>query len=335
MLKEYGLKEYEAKAYSSLIFANELTAAELSRIADIPQPRIYDVLSSLESKGLVEIRQGRPQKFRAVDPKIGLQMLAKDLTERLNKLTKSVLLEIEKQKSQAQSSLTLEEPRVWIVRNIEKAKEKVKSLIESANIDVVVSSPASLLNELSESLSYVVENKKNVAVAIVCYYDGSKLQFNFDSLAFVKERPTPSLPVMMIDGSYSIIFGEDYSLELGEIELTRILSDFFYYSLWKPSKLLSHCKLSDYKTTSHIWLAIELIKSLKGRQAFAKVSGFETKTRNLIELKGSIVDYKIDPNGIFKNFTILTEGKKLLVGGFGASTEDVEARLITISSKPF
>jgi sugar-specific transcriptional regulator TrmB len=105
LFKEYGLKEYEAKAYVSLLFSRELTASELSRVSEIPQPRIYDVLNSLKLKGLVEIRQERPQKFRAVDPKIALQILSNDLLARLSNVRQTIFSEIEKLKPQDQSLL--------------------------------------------------------------------------------------------------------------------------------------------------------------------------------------------------------------------------------------
>jgi len=332
LFKEYGLKEYEAKAYVSLLFSRELTASELSRVSEIPQPRIYDVLNSLKLKGLVEIRQERPQKFRAVDPKIALQILSNDLLARLSNVRQTIFSEIEKLKPQDQS-LLLEEPNVWIIRNLDKAKQKIKSLIEAANVDIVMSSSASLVNEFVDSIISVTHSRKNVTVAVVCYCDESKVQINSNEAVLLKQRPTPSLPIIMIDGTYCIVLAEDYSLELGEPELMRILSDFFYYSVWRPSKTLTKFKLDQEKTTSHIWLAIEMIKTMKKEDITVKVSGFERKSRNVIEVEGSVVDYKLDPQGIFKNFTLLSGGKKYLVGGLGASVEDVEARLITISKK--
>lgn len=332
LLREYGLKEYEAKAYISLLFSRELTASELSKVSEIPQPRIYDVLNSLKLKGLVEIKQERPQKFRAVDPKVALQILSNDLVARLNNIKQTIFSEIERLKPQDQSIL-LEEPNVWIVKNLDKAKQKIKSLIETANIDIVVSSPANLVNELLESIASTAYNRKNVTVAIVCYDNGSRIQLNFNESAFLKQRPTPSLPVIMIDGTYCIILAEDYSLELGEPELMRVLSDFFFYSIWKPSRPLVKFRLNQEKTTSHVWLAIEMMKTVKREELSVKVSGFERKSRNVVEIQGSIVDYKLDPQGIFKNFTLLSNGEKFLVGGIGASVEDIEARLITVSRK--
>ncbi|MBO3762976.1 MAG: TrmB family transcriptional regulator [Thermoproteota archaeon] len=332
LFREYGLKEYEAKAYISLLFSGELTASELSRISEIPQPRIYDVLNSLKLKGLVEIKQERPQKFRAVEPKIALQILSNDLLAKLSNIKQTIFSEIEKLRTQDRS-LLLEEPNVWIIRNLDKAKQKIKSLIESANVDIVVSSPSSLVNELKDSIVFLTRNRKNVTAAIVCYCDESKVQVNSNEAILLKQRPTPSLPIIMIDGTYCIVFAEDYSLELGEPELMRILSDFFYYSIWRPSKPLTKFKLDQEKTTSHIWLAIEIMKMSKKEDLTVKVNGFERKSRSVVEIEGSIVDYKLDPQGIFKNFTLISNEKKYLVGGLGASVEDIEARLITISKK--
>ncbi|WP_161991505.1 TrmB family transcriptional regulator [Natronorubrum aibiense] len=67
-LKELGLSKYEANAYACLLQRGTSTAQEVSDGADVPQPRVYDALDSLEQKGFVDVQPGRPKKYSPIEP---------------------------------------------------------------------------------------------------------------------------------------------------------------------------------------------------------------------------------------------------------------------------
>ena len=70
VLREFfGLNLYEARAYLILI-RGAASPGEIADKAQIPKPRVYDVLRSLASKGFVEeVEDG----YRAVNPRIALE----------------------------------------------------------------------------------------------------------------------------------------------------------------------------------------------------------------------------------------------------------------------
>ncbi len=53
-LKIGGMNLYEAKIYFSLLKYGKVSRSEIFKIADIPQSRMYDILISLKSKGLIK-----------------------------------------------------------------------------------------------------------------------------------------------------------------------------------------------------------------------------------------------------------------------------------------
>lgn len=53
-LKISGLNLYESKIYFALLKYGKVSRSEIYKIADIPQSRIYDILVSLSSKGLIK-----------------------------------------------------------------------------------------------------------------------------------------------------------------------------------------------------------------------------------------------------------------------------------------
>ena len=90
-LKPFGLNSYEVKIWTALLSRGVSTAGELSDIANVPRSRSYDVLESLEKKGFVIMKLGKPIKYIAVPPKEVVERVKKNVQdyakEEIKKLT--------------------------------------------------------------------------------------------------------------------------------------------------------------------------------------------------------------------------------------------------------
>ena len=64
----FDLNIYEVKIWTALLSKGVATAGELSDISNVPRSRSYDVLESLEKKGFVILKLGKPIKYIAVEP---------------------------------------------------------------------------------------------------------------------------------------------------------------------------------------------------------------------------------------------------------------------------
>lgn len=64
----FDLNLYEVKLWAALLSRGVSTAGELSDIADVPRSRSYDVLESLEKRGFVVMKLGKPIKYIAIPP---------------------------------------------------------------------------------------------------------------------------------------------------------------------------------------------------------------------------------------------------------------------------
>ncbi|MBI4153732.1 hypothetical protein HY501_00185 [Candidatus Woesearchaeota archaeon] len=96
----FGLNLYEAKIWTALLSRGVSTAGELSEISNVPRSRAYDVLESLEKKGFIVMKLGKPIKYVAVKPsevvertKKLVKQHADDRVEKLNDLKGGELLE--------------------------------------------------------------------------------------------------------------------------------------------------------------------------------------------------------------------------------------------------
>jgi len=75
----FSLNLYEVKIWTALLSRGVSTAGELSDIANVPRSRSYDVLESLEKKGFVIMKMGKPIKYIAVSPKEVVERVKKNM----------------------------------------------------------------------------------------------------------------------------------------------------------------------------------------------------------------------------------------------------------------
>lgn len=77
--KIFDLNLYEAKVWTALLSRGVSTAGELSNISDVPRSRTYDILESLEKKGFIVMKIGKPIKFVALKPEEVVERVKKNL----------------------------------------------------------------------------------------------------------------------------------------------------------------------------------------------------------------------------------------------------------------
>ena len=91
----FNLNIYEVKIWASLLSKGVATAGELSDMSDVPRSRSYDVLESLEKRGFVVMKLGRPIKYIAVQP----EEIVKRVKKTIEKKAKSEVKSLEKIKA--------------------------------------------------------------------------------------------------------------------------------------------------------------------------------------------------------------------------------------------
>ena len=96
----FSLNLYEVKIWTALLSRGVSTAGELSDIANVPRSRSYDVLESLEKKGFIVMKLGKPIKYIAIDPNEVVERVKKRISEEakqkesdLDKIKESSLLQ--------------------------------------------------------------------------------------------------------------------------------------------------------------------------------------------------------------------------------------------------
>lgn len=96
-LKEFGLGEYEAKIFLTLTIHGPLKVTKIAEGAGIPKSKAYEVVRTLQKKGLVENNCEQPKKYKATDLLYGLKSIIEQKAQAIDKLknkTVSILQKI-------------------------------------------------------------------------------------------------------------------------------------------------------------------------------------------------------------------------------------------------
>lgn len=177
-LRRLGLNQYEAQAYLALSLAGHSTAGDLAENAELPRPRVYDVLDKLQEKGFVALKPGRPVRYSPIPLEESLKTL-----KRLKETTLvSELAEIDKvgvqlaQKMRTASASTQSsgskfdaENHVWTLRGREAIFSKLASMVSGASDRVIVSSdPTGVALKLKmHKAEFEAAKKRGVRVSFV------------------------------------------------------------------------------------------------------------------------------------------------------------------------
>ena len=209
------LNLYEVKIWTALLSRGVATAGELSDIANVPRSRSYDVLESLERKGFVIMKLGKPIKYIAVPPSEVIERIKKNMKEeaeeRITRLTElkesDVLSELNVLHKQgieliepsdlsgslrgrhnlynhleltirnAEKSVTIMTTGQGLIRKVEGLKSVFEKL-KKQGVSIRIAAPLTKeTKDAFKDISKVAEIRSTDAKARFCIVDGKELVF--------------------------------------------------------------------------------------------------------------------------------------------------------------
>jgi sugar-specific transcriptional regulator TrmB len=171
--KIFGLNLYEAKVWTALISRGVSTAGELSNIGNVPRSRTYDILESLEKKGFVVMKLGKPIKFIALKPeevvervKKNVVMEAQERSKRLDTIKSDEVLQ--ELTSLYTTGIKYIEPHEFsgAIRGRNNIYSHLDMILRNANKKVTIVTSADGLNRKFEALRNAFEKAKKRGVKI-------------------------------------------------------------------------------------------------------------------------------------------------------------------------
>jgi HTH-type transcriptional regulator, sugar sensing transcriptional regulator len=209
-LKDFGLNSYESKLWVALLSRGVSTAGELSDISNVPRSRTYDVLESLEKKGFIVVKVGKPIKYLAVSPGEVVERVKKRVlkeaeakSQTLGKLKDSSVLE--ELNSLHNQGIKMVDPtdKSASFRGRDKVYDHMNMMLKNAKRSVHIMTTGKGLERKSNSLMNGLKkaNKRGVKVTIAVPSGTSKKVIKeFSQVATVKENKMADARFMAVDG---------------------------------------------------------------------------------------------------------------------------------------
>jgi len=171
--KIFGLNLYEVKVWTALLSRGVSTAGELADISAVPRSRTYDILESLEKKGFIVMKLGKPIKFVALKPEEVVERVkrnvirdAQDMAKRLEELKGSDVLE--ELTALHTNGIKYIEPTdlSGAIRGRHNIYNHLDMMIRNANKSVTIATTAEGLNRKFEALKATIEKAKKKGVSV-------------------------------------------------------------------------------------------------------------------------------------------------------------------------
>jgi len=162
-LRELGFSEYETRTYLTLNIHGVCTAEEISRLANIPLPRVYDTIGQLQNNGFVMVTKTRPQRCKANDMELALKNYLERKRTTVNKeidnfLGRSSELDLSVLKRMSKPT-TEDNWRIWTIRGKKNAVSMRHEFENRAKKEILMfSGDASFIREDYPVLEKLIKN---------------------------------------------------------------------------------------------------------------------------------------------------------------------------------
>jgi len=246
ILKPLGLSEYEIRVFLTLVTNGPSNYRVLGRESNVPIGKIYQVLSTLEAKGFVEVVQEKPKIYKAVEPKKALRRRLKQLEDdflELEHKIKEELPTLQLQYSLKHDAIQGVVSEIFVGNN--SSTEGVQGLLLRASDEVLISAAKFDIKSYEEdSIKRLLE--RGVSVRVVCS------DFNENGKDFLDRLSDMGVNIRVLDGltdRYCVVdnkcasafistFGQDICLQVYGSALCRVLREKFEET-WKKARAVS------------------------------------------------------------------------------------------------
>jgi sugar-specific transcriptional regulator TrmB len=209
--KIFDLNLYEVKVWTALLSRGVSTAGELSSISDVPRSRTYDILESLEKKGFVIMKLGKPIKFVALKPEEVIERVKKNLVvEAQNKSKRLETLKGDEVLKELNILFTqgikFVEPSDMSgsLRGRQNLYNHLDMMIREAQKSITIATTSDGLNRKLEALMPSLEKAKKrgikIKIAAPITAQNMKVVKDFSRVAEVKNSQQMKARFMIVDG---------------------------------------------------------------------------------------------------------------------------------------
>ena len=207
--EHFELNIYETKVWLALLGRGIASAGEVAEVSGVPRSRTYDVLESLEKRGFVIMKLGKPVKYIAIKPNIIIEKLKSNTLKNAEDKIKVILKlketneykELEQLYNVGIKPIKQEEISGAIKGRL-TIYNHIKELLENAKKEVIICTSIQEIQNKSRFFSLIFERLKKANVKIKIAISGNEKdikninnkfkikakQINVDAKFFIKDN---------------------------------------------------------------------------------------------------------------------------------------------------
>jgi sugar-specific transcriptional regulator TrmB len=171
-LGEYGLTDNEAKVFIHLLKLGPMKASEIGLSLGISRTEVYNILTSLQNKGIIEASLDRPAKFSAIGFEKALEILIEAEKRRIMTMEKSKEELMEIWKKVRVPSKVEEQEKIQLLKGIEQIYARLSDMLDEAKEEVnIVASRTELVRAYNAGILQKLRNlsKDNIHIQILTH----------------------------------------------------------------------------------------------------------------------------------------------------------------------
>ena len=157
---QLGLTEYEARCFVALTRLAQGTAKEISQLSDVPRSRVYDTVERLHQRGLVDVQQSEPRKYRAVSKDEAFDKLRRNYNSSIETADEAL--------GRIESAETAEEKGVWAIADADHVSDRIETLLDGADnhIHFLIGNETTLKDDALDRLAAAGDRGVTVVVEV-------------------------------------------------------------------------------------------------------------------------------------------------------------------------
>ncbi len=326
-LERIGFSKYEIRIYEALLLKGSMNSTQIVKETGIPQPRVYDLFSSMQKKGFIESSFGKKKMYKAIS--------IATIMEREQKWIENYRITLERHVRNRKSfNRRNQSTFISMIEGEENITEKMKDLIENTKDELILSVDYERYMILLPLIKHL--SAKNATICIIVFLSGSQsLNTEINCNCFIRTMKGKPVLLIISDRESSIMGIESKSrkdeiaLYLEEDNFIHVVSYYFNQSLWKYADIFIDKIERESIRFRTIWLACDIIEFylLHKYKLNCYLEGYLLEEK--VVLEGKIE--KVEKIPFVRNtFFIQSKGKKYSVGGKTSSIEDIKMSYLEI-----
>ncbi|WP_121741197.1 TrmB family transcriptional regulator [Natronorubrum halophilum] len=178
-----GLTSYEAKVFIALHRLGSGTARDVASVTDVPRSQVYSVAESLEDRGLLEVQQASPIRYRPVS----LEEAEETLRNRFERERERAFEYVDAVKQEPTTEETQED--IWTVRSRDRVDDRIVDLLSNAEERIIFGTRLPEL--ITRSIEEALEERAAAGVSTLVVSRTDEVREQLDAIAGVETEPPP------------------------------------------------------------------------------------------------------------------------------------------------